>query len=169
MAAADGIEHVVATPHANDRYHYDRPYVAGLLDTLRQRVGRFPQFSLGGNVTLKYLGEGGYHPAVVAGIAISVPIDLMACANAIDHRWSNRIYLRRFLSKLSPKVEAKALRFPGRLDAAGSQRIRTLRDFDNLYTAPIHGFRDAEDYWKKSSARITMFSRPGRPSRKSNV
>ena len=110
-------------------------------------------FSLGGNVTLKYLGEGGCHPAVVAGIAISVPIDLMACANAIDHRWSNRIYLRRFLSKLVPKIQAKALRFPDRLDVRTSHRIRTLREFDNLYTAPIHGFRDAEEYWEKSSSR----------------
>jgi len=110
-------------------------------------------FSLGGNVTLKYLGEGGYHPAVVAGIAISVPIDLMACANAIDHRWSNRIYLRRFLSKLVPKIQAKALLFPDRLDFRTGHRIRTLREFDNLYTAPIHGFRDAEEYWEKSSSR----------------
>jgi predicted alpha/beta-fold hydrolase len=110
-------------------------------------------FSLGGNVTLKYLGQGGCHPAVVAGIAISVPIDLMACANAIDHRWSNRIYLRRFLSKLVPKIQAKALLFPDRLDVRTSHRIRTLREFDNLYTAPIHGFRDAEDYWEKSSSR----------------
>ena len=110
-------------------------------------------FSLGGNVTLKYLGEGGCHPAVVAGIAISVPIDLMACANAIDHRWSNRIYLRRFLSKLVPKIQAKALLFPDRLDVRTSHRIRTLREFDSLYTAPIHGFRDAEEYWAKSSSR----------------
>jgi predicted alpha/beta-fold hydrolase len=110
-------------------------------------------FSLGGNVTLKYLGEGGCHPAVVAGIAISVPIDLMACADAIDHRWSNQIYLRRFLSKLVPKIQAKALLFPDRLDVRTSHRIRTLREFDNLYTAPIHGFRDAEEYWEKSSSR----------------
>jgi uncharacterized protein len=110
-------------------------------------------FSLGGNVTLKYLGEGGCHPAVVAGVAISVPIDLMACAKAIDHRWSNRIYLRRFLSKLVPKIQAKALLFPDRLNVRTSHRIRTLREFDNLYTAPIHGFRDAEEYWEKSSSR----------------
>ena len=110
-------------------------------------------FSLGGNVTLKYLGEGGCHPAVVAGIAISVPIDLAASAHAIDHRWSNRIYLRRFLSRLLPKIRAKALLFPDRLDVRRNRRIRTLREFDNLYTAPIHGFRDAEEYWEKSSAR----------------
>jgi predicted alpha/beta-fold hydrolase len=110
-------------------------------------------FSLGGNVTLKYLGEGGCHPAVVAGIAISVPIDLAASAHAIDHRWSNRIYLRRFLSRLLPKIRAKALLFPDRLNVRRGHRIRTLREFDNLYTAPIHGFRDAEEYWEKSSAR----------------
>lgn len=110
-------------------------------------------FSLGGNVTLKYLGEGACHPAVIAGIAISVPIDLAASAKAIDLRWSNRIYLRRFLRSLAPKVVAKALRFPDRLDAGKTHLIRTLREFDDLYTAPIHGFRDAMDYWLKSSAR----------------
>jgi uncharacterized protein len=110
-------------------------------------------FSLGGNVTLKYLGEGGCHPAVIAGVGISVPIDLAASANAIDRRWSNRIYLRRFLSRLLPKIKAKAVRFPTGLDTSKSHQIRTLREFDNLYTAPVHGFRDAEDYWAKSSAR----------------
>jgi predicted alpha/beta-fold hydrolase len=109
-------------------------------------------FSLGGNVTLKYLGEGACHPAVIAGIAISVPIDLAASADAIDHRLSNLFYLRRFLGRLVPKVEAKALRFPQRLDASRSRQIRTLREFDDLYTAPIHGFRDAIEYWEKSSA-----------------
>ncbi len=110
-------------------------------------------FSLGGNVTLKYLGEGACHPAVIAGIGVSVPIDLAASADAIDRRWSNRLYLRRFLSRLVPKIEAKALRFPEQLDATRSLSIRTLREFDDLYTAPIHGFRDAMDYWEKSSAR----------------
>ncbi len=54
MALADGIQHIVATPHANDRYHYDREYLSGLLDTLRQRVGRFPRFSLGCDFHLSY-------------------------------------------------------------------------------------------------------------------
>ena len=102
---------------------------------------------------LKYLGEGACHPAVFAGIAISAPVDLAASADAIDRRWSNRLYLRRFLKKMVPKIVAKALRFPDRLDASRSHQIRTLREFDDLYTAPIHGFRDARDYWEKSSAR----------------
>lgn len=54
MASADGIEHIVATPHANDRYHYDRPYVTGLLETLRQRAGRFPRLTLGCDFHLSY-------------------------------------------------------------------------------------------------------------------
>lgn len=54
MASADGIEHIVATPHANDRYHFDREYLSGLLDTLRQRIGKFPRFSLGCDFHLSY-------------------------------------------------------------------------------------------------------------------
>jgi predicted alpha/beta-fold hydrolase len=121
-------------------------------------AARYPRialigFSLGGNVTLKYLGEGARHPAVIAGIAISVPIDLVASAAAIDRRWSNRLYLRRLLRRLAAKVEAKALRFPDRFGAGRGHQIRTLQEFDDLYTAPIHGFRDAMDYWEKSSSK----------------
>jgi predicted alpha/beta-fold hydrolase len=110
-------------------------------------------FSLGGNMTLKYLGEASLHPAVIGAVAISVPIDLAATARALDHRWSNRIYLRRFIKSLIAKVETKARRFPDQVDASRIRTIRTFQEFDDRYTAPIHGFRDAADYWKKSSAR----------------
>jgi predicted alpha/beta-fold hydrolase len=110
-------------------------------------------FSLGGNLTLKYLGESSPHPAVIGAVAISVPIDLAASARALDQRWSNRIYLRRFMKSLIAKVEAKALRFPDQLDTSRCRTIRTFQEFDDRYTAPIHGFRDAADYWRKSSAR----------------
>ena len=129
--------------------------LSAVISMAAQRYSRIALigFSLGGNVTLKYLGEGACHPAVFAGVAISGPIDLAASAEAIDRRWSNRIYLRRFLSRLVPKVLTKALRFPDRLDTSRSHPIRSLREFDDLYTAPIHGFLDAKDYWEKSSAR----------------
>jgi len=110
-------------------------------------------FSLGGNVTLKYLGEGPPHPAVVAGVGISVPVDLAASARVLDGRWSNRIYLRRFMTSLVAKVEAKARMFPQQLDVTGARAIRTFAQFDGRYTAPLHGFRDEEDYWARSSAR----------------
>jgi uncharacterized protein len=86
-------------------------------------------------------------------VAISAPIDLAASARALDQRWSNQIYLRRFIKSLVAKVETKALRFPDQLDASWSRTIRTFQEFDDRYTAPMHGFRDAADYWKKSSAR----------------
>jgi predicted alpha/beta-fold hydrolase len=110
-------------------------------------------FSLGGNLTLKYLGEASPHRAVIGAAAISVPIDLAASARTLDQRWSNRIYLRRLIKSLIAKVETKALTFPDQLDASLSSTVRTFHEFDNRYTAPIHGFRDAEDYWRKSSAR----------------
>src|SRR5260370_27354335 len=110
-------------------------------------------FSLGGNLTLKYLGEASPHPAVIGAVAISVPIDLAASALALDQRWSNRIYLRRLIKSLIAKVETNALRFPDQGCVTGSRTIPTFQEFDDRYTAPIHGFLDAADYWKKSSAR----------------
>ena len=108
--------------------------------------------SLGGNVTLKYLGERIPHPSVIAAVAISVPVDLRASAFALDHRWSNRIYLKRFIKLLVAKVEKKAISFPDQFDLRGIRSVRTFRQFDDRYTAPVHGFRDAADYWKQSSS-----------------
>jgi predicted alpha/beta-fold hydrolase len=110
-------------------------------------------FSLGGNITLKYLGEEPPDPKVIAAAAVSVPIDLTSSARALDDRLSNRLYLRRFITSLIAKVEAKARYFPEVLDVEGARRIRTFREFDNRYTAPIHGFRNAGEYWERSSSR----------------
>lgn len=109
--------------------------------------------SLGGNVTLKYLGEAPPHPAVRAGIAVSAPVDLAASARELDRRWLNRLYLRRFLKTLVGKVRAKAVDFPARFDLQGLERVTTFQAFDDRYTAPLHGFRDAADYWAQSSSR----------------
>ncbi|MEA3211738.1 MAG: uncharacterized protein QOE70_4795 [Chthoniobacter sp.] len=129
-----------------------------LAAVIRHAAASYPEialvgFSLGGNVVLKYLGEAPPHPAVRGAAAIAAPIDLGACARNLDQRWSNRIYLRRFIRTLVAKVEAKALRFREELDAAGARAIRTFEEFDDRYTAPLHGFRDASDYWEQSSAR----------------
>lgn len=108
-------------------------------------------FSLGGNLTLKYLGESAPHPAVRAAVAVSAPVDLASSADALDDRPANRLYQRRFLRSLLAKAQAKARRFPGgvgRLDG-----IRTIREFDERFTAPLHGFRDAADYYARASAR----------------
>jgi predicted alpha/beta-fold hydrolase len=111
-------------------------------------------FSLGGNLTLKWLGEqGASTPAWLSGgVAISVPCDLKASAE-IMARPFNQPYMARFLGDLREKVRRKMAQFPGRLSDDGYESIRSFREFDDRYTAPIHGFRDAEDYWAKSSSR----------------
>jgi len=110
-------------------------------------------FSLGGNVILKYLGEALPHPTIHTAVAICAPVDLAACARQLDEHWTNRLYLHRFIVSLVGKIEAKALLFPDKIDARGARRMRTFQEFDNRYTGPMHGFRDADDYWTQSSAR----------------
>lgn len=111
-------------------------------------------FSLGGNVTLKYLGERGaaVDPRLCAAVAVSVPTDL-AAASAELARPANRLYMWYFLRSLHTKVRQKIALFPGQLDDADFDNVRTFRDFDDRYTAPLHGFRDAEDYWRQCSSK----------------
>jgi predicted alpha/beta-fold hydrolase len=111
-------------------------------------------FSLGGNLTLKYLGERAdeLSPRLNRAVAFSVPCDL-ACSSRQLSLPSNRLYMDRFLVALRGKIRAKQRMFPGQLDLGGIERIRTFQEFDDRYTAPIHGFRDAEDYWERSSSR----------------
>ena len=110
-------------------------------------------FSLGGNVTLTSVGEAPPHPAIVAAAAISAPLDLATSARALDQRCGNRLYLRRFIVPLVAKIEAKARDFPGQVNTDGLRAIRSFQEFDGRFTAPLHGFRDAEDYWTRASAR----------------
>ncbi len=109
-------------------------------------------FSMGGNVTLKYLGERGtsLHPAICAAVAISVPCDLASSAATLA-RPVNKIYMKRFLRMLHQKVLEKSRQFPGQISADGFEKIKSFREFDDRYTAPLHGFTDAADYWQKSS------------------
>ena len=111
-------------------------------------------FSLGGNVVLKYLGE---NPAVIPDIvsravAISVPCDLEDSALALA-RPQCALYTRYLLDQLRKKIIEKGRLFPGTIDVSGVDKLRTFRQFDDRYTAPLHGFRDALDYWRRSSSR----------------
>jgi predicted alpha/beta-fold hydrolase len=109
--------------------------------------------SLGGNVLLKFLGEKGNDlpPQVKAAAAISVPFDLSRSARRIN-RGLSRLYQRFFLNSLRRKAQRKAERFPDLAPASGIAGLRTLEDFDNLITGPLHGFRDAQDYYERSSS-----------------
>lgn len=114
-------------------------------------------FSLGGNLTLKYLGDLGaaVDPRLVGAVAFSVPCDLAASSRALESR-ANRIYMARFLRDLRRKIRAKMAVFPGQVSDAGLDAMRTFREFDGAYTAPLHGFRDAADYWKRASCRPVL-------------
>ena len=110
-------------------------------------------FSLGGNVLLKWLGEmGGSVPARIrAAAAVSVPFDLSRSADRIGTGFS-RIYEQHFLRSLKRKALAKGTNFPNNPVFERACEPRTLRGFDDCVTAPLHGFRDARDYYAQSSA-----------------
>jgi predicted alpha/beta-fold hydrolase len=109
--------------------------------------------SLGGNVLLKFLGERGSDlpHRLEAAAAISVPFDLGRSARRIN-RGMSRFYQRFFLNSLRRKTQQKAQRFPDLAPASGIAGLRTLEDFDNLITGPLHGFKDAQDYYERSSS-----------------
>lgn len=110
-------------------------------------------FSLGGNMVLKLLGElGEKTPSWLAGgVGISVPCHLESACDVMGSA-INRPYMIRFLRCLREKLRAKQSRFPVEMDDSGYERLRTFRDFDDRYTAPLHGYRDAVDYWTQCSA-----------------
>ena len=110
--------------------------------------------SLGGNALLKWLGEQGASAGslITAAAAVSAPIDL-AAANVALSRGFSLVYARHFLATLVPKSLDKLRRFPGIYAAERVRLARTLYDFDDAVTAPLHGFRNADDYYARSSAR----------------
>jgi uncharacterized protein len=110
--------------------------------------------SLGGNALLKWLGDqgAGAHGVVAAAAAVSAPLDLAAGGHALG-RGFNLVYTRMFLATLKRKSLQKLQSFPGAFDARSMLRARTLYEFDNVVTAPLHGFRDTDDYWSRASSK----------------
>jgi len=111
-------------------------------------------FSLGGNLTLKYLGERGpeTNKAVIEAVTCSVPCDLSAGAEQMA-KPSNKIYMKRFTRMLHEKIKAKMSLMPERISDEGYNLIKTFKEFDDRYTAPLNGFRDAEDYYNRASSK----------------
>ena len=140
-----------------------RMYHNGIIDDLdcvvrhALRTGQYDTvaligFSLGGNLTLMYLGSMAdkLDPRVSASLAFSVPCDLKSGAAQIA-KTKNGLYMKQFLISLHGKIRLKMEQMPGAINDEGYGRIRDFKAFDDRYTAPIHGFRDAEDYWEKCS------------------
>lgn len=112
-------------------------------------------FSLGGNVTLKYLGEMGelISSKIKSAATVSVPCDLKGSSESIAKFW-NVVYMQRFLISLKKKTHIKLKQFPESfLDKEKIDKVKNFYDFDNMYTAPAHGFTSAFDYWEKSSSK----------------
>lgn len=109
-------------------------------------------FSLGGNLTLRYLGEknSGISDKIKSGIVFSVPLDLHAGSLQISAP-GNILYSKRFLKKLRVKIRSKAAQYPD-INIAQLDKINSLFEFDEKYTAPIHGFDGAVDYYTKCSS-----------------
>jgi len=110
--------------------------------------------SLGGSALLNWLGRtaNDARNVVTAAAAVSAPLDLVAAGRSID-RGVNRIYARHFLATLKPKSLGIATRFPGVLDERRIRRARTMWEFDEAVTAPLHGFMGADDYWSRASSK----------------
>ena len=111
--------------------------------------------SLGGNALLRWAQEGGSSAAATASAvaAVSSPIDLAAAGRAIDQGFNWLVYSRMFLATMKPRALAKLALHPGLFDRDRLMAARTLYEFDDVFTAPLHGYRDTPDYWARASAK----------------
>ena len=111
--------------------------------------------SLGGNALLRWAEEAGDSAAATARAvaAVCAPVDLAAGGHAIGRGFNRQVYTRMFLRTMKPKALLKWQQHPGLFDRERLLRARTLYEFDNLFTAPLHGFKDTEDYWSRASAK----------------
>ncbi|MCE2997709.1 MAG: alpha/beta fold hydrolase, partial [Flammeovirgaceae bacterium] len=140
-----------------------RAVVENAIHTKRYSTIALVGFSMGGSMTLKYMGENGnkLHDSVKTAVVFSVPCHLGSSARELD-KPSKRFYLNRFLKKLQKKIQAKSLQFPHIVSAEGFGTIRSFRDFDNRYTSRLHGFNDADDFYERASSgsHISSIQKP---------
>ena len=145
-------------------YHSgDHVEIAWVLERLRQAhsgllyaVG----ISLGGNALLRWAQESGHTARATAAAvcAVCAPLDLTACGLQISHGFNHLVYGRRFLQTMKPKALQKWNQFPGLFDREALLRARTVLDFDEAFTAPLHGYDGALDYWRRASAKPQLGS-----------
>lgn len=111
--------------------------------------------SLGGNALLRWAEEAGEsaRQTVRAVAAVSAPLDLAAAGAAIGRGFNLQVYTRMFLNTMKPRALAKLAQHPGLFDRAKLLAARDLHDFDDVFTAPLHGFAGVQDYWRRASAK----------------
>ena len=111
--------------------------------------------SLGGNALLRWAEEAGESASrtVSAVCAVSSPIDMAASGRAIGRGFNRQVYTRMFLRTMKSRALRKLAQYPGLFDRRRLLAARDLYAFDNVFTAPLHGFRDTDDYWSRGSAK----------------
>jgi predicted alpha/beta-fold hydrolase len=140
-------------------YHSgDFEEVQWALQRLRQRSKRallVVGVSLGGNALLRWAEEMGDAASQLAAalVSVSAPLDLTASGSAMGQGINRWVYTRMFLRTMKPKALQKLRQHPGLFDAQKLLAARTLYEFDNIFTAPLHGFKDTPDYWRRASAK----------------
>jgi len=145
-------------------YHSgDHEEVQWILARLRQRfTGRLLAVgvSLGGNALMRWAGERGHAAAAACDAVASVcsPLDLSAGGAAIGRGFNRLVYTTMFMRTMRPKALRKLAQHPGLFDRDALLAARDLYEFDNVFTAPLHGFRNTEDYWARASARPHLAS-----------
>ena len=145
--------------HAPRAYHSgDFEEVGWILQRLRQCTPHRLQVvgvSLGGNALLRWAQEaGGQARRLASAVAsISAPIDLTASGHAMGQGFNRWVYTRMFLNTMKPKALKKLAQYPGLFNADQLLAARTLYEFDNVFTAPLHGFKNTADYWRRASAK----------------
>lgn len=114
--------------------------------------------SLGGNALMRWAAEHGHTASQTADAVASIcsPLDLMKSGRAIGQGLNRHIYTRMFLRSMKPKALAKWAQHPGLFDRAQLLAAQDLYEFDNVFTAPLHGFNDTDDYWRRASAKPLM-------------
>jgi predicted alpha/beta-fold hydrolase len=111
--------------------------------------------SLGGNALMRWAEEMGEQAArvVTAVASVSSPLDLAASGRAIGRGFNRLVYTRMFLNSMKPKALLKLAQHPGLFDVRQLHAANNLYDFDNVFTAPLHGFKNTDDYWRRASAQ----------------
>ncbi|MGH6647032.1 YheT family hydrolase [Aquabacterium sp.] len=122
--------------------------------------------SMGGNALLRWAQEAGSEAIQVAKAvaAVSSPLDLAAAGDAIGRGFNRQVYTRMFLKSMKPKALAKLAQFPGLFDEQALRASRDLFEFDNVFTAPLHGFSGTPDYWARCSSQPGLKAITGMPA-----
>lgn len=147
------LNHAPRAYHSGDSQEID--WILRRMQTHTQGPRYAIGVSLGGNALMRWAGETAEQasPCVQAVASVCAPLDLVASGMALGKGWNRYLYTPMFLRTMKRKAKAKWQQHPGRFDLQRALRARTLFEFDDAFTAPVHGFAGVMDYWQRASAK----------------